>query len=56
MGFIMGFLLFLLVSTMLTLTYHDEFWLLFGCIGVCVAVGSATFGPAIRMFERKAKR
>ncbi len=46
LGFLMGFFLFLLISPVLTLRYHDQIWLLFGCIGTCVAAGCATVRAA----------
>jgi hypothetical protein len=55
-GFLIGFLLFLLVSPLTTLVYQDQMWLLVGCIGAGIAIGCATVRQVNRFFERQARR
>lgn len=53
-GFLIGFALFLLINPALTLAYHDQFRLLFGCIATCVAIGCAAVTMVNRQLEREA--
>ena len=55
-GFLMGFILFILVNPALTLAYHDQFWLLLGCIGTCIAASCVAVTMAVRQVERQLGR
>jgi len=52
LGFLMGFFLFLFISPALNLTYQIQLWLLFGCLGTCVAAACA----AVRLMDHRVKR
>ena len=56
LGFLVGFLLFLLISPTLTLKYHDQVWLLFGCMGSGVAAGCGTVRLMNHLIRRRAQR
>jgi hypothetical protein len=54
LGFLTGFFLFVVASLLLTLVYHDELWLLFGCTGMGIAIGCAS--ARLQHGVRQAKR